>query len=196
MRVSIVADERHHDASIAILLLDIREIHRVREVHRRRGITLRVLVLRLQQDHRSSIRNLSLSHNLGDALHIVISSVLVSGLCRPQQRRIALQPTRVATSRDFSIDVRAWTREQVDPGSGGRLEERLEREDALGSEVALLAFEERPVDIEAHAVVAEGLDLLEDIEPEAGDWEPERMEFTRVEEDAFAVDEEGVLWRR
>lgn len=56
--------------------------------------------------------------------------------------------------------------EQVDAGLLGGVEERLPGEDALGAELAGSAFQQSPVDVERHAVEAQGLDLVKDVEPE------------------------------
>jgi len=47
-------------------------------------------------------------------------------------------------------------------------EERFPGKDTLGSEIALLSFNKGPIDVEGDGVVSQCLDLLEDVQPEAG----------------------------
>ena len=76
--------------------------------------------------------------------------------------------------------------------------------------MARLALEQRPVNVEGYTVVPERLDFLEEIDVKIGDWQtvsllaykrpswevahvPERMYFTAIQEDALAIDEDGML---
>lgn len=83
---------------------------------------------------------------------------------------------------------------KVDAGLGGSSKKVVKVEDALGREVARLALEQSPVGVERDTVVAQSLDLLENIEPQTGDRKTVRVEFTAVKVNSFASDEErGVV---
>lgn len=56
--------------------------------------------------------------------------------------------------------------QEVDAGSLGSLEKGFESKDALCRKVALLAFKQSPVGVEADTSVAESLDLLENVQPQ------------------------------
>ena len=62
MRIRIVTDERHNDAGVSELLLDVAEIGRVGEFDARDG--LRVLILRLDENDWAAIRDLSFRDDL------------------------------------------------------------------------------------------------------------------------------------
>ena len=66
-------------------------------------------------------------------------------------------------TRDFGVDVRAGSSDQVDTSFGGGFEEFLVAKDAFSGKVSRLALVERPMGVERNAVVAKRLDLLEDV---------------------------------
>jgi len=82
---------------------------------------------------------------------------------------------------------------QVDAGLLGCSEEGLECEDTRSIEDALLSFQQSPIGVEGDAAITKRLDLLEDIQPETGHWQSERVKFAAVEQNSFPVNEERTV---
>jgi hypothetical protein len=159
-RISLIVDQRHNNPRPTQLLLNIDEIVLI-------GLLIvretSVLVLRLHQNHRPTIGNLRLGNNASHLRHVVLSGIDVSLIAGPQSSRNTLEPAGETSTRDFSVNVRAWACNEVDSSFGSGVEEFLEPEDAFGCEIAGFAFEEGPVGVEGDRVVAESFDLLEDV---------------------------------
>lgn len=88
-------------------------------------------------------------------------------------------------------DVRAGSGNEVDAGVLGGLQKGLNGQSGRVVEVAALALQDAPVEVKGDGVEAEGLDLLEDVEPERGDGQAVGVELARKEHQALAIDEEG-----
>ena len=87
-----------------------------------------------------------------------------------------------------------WTYgKQVDAGFLGCREEGFESEDTGSIEDTLLSFQQSPIGVERYTIIAKSFDLLEHVQPETGYWQSERVEFTAVEQNSFAMDEERTV---
>ena len=160
LRASFIVDKRHNNARPSELILNVDEVvligfFAISETG--------VLVLRLHENNRTTIGDLCLRDDGAHLRHVVLGSIEISLVLGPQLARDTLQPAGETAARHFSVDVRSRSCDQVDASFGSSVEEFLEAEDAFGCEVAGGAFEEGPVGVEGHAVVAERFDLLEDV---------------------------------
>ena len=157
---SLVADQRYNNACTAELLLNIDEVVLIRLlVVGEAG----VLVLWLHQNDRTTVRDLGIGNDGTNVRHVVLGSIEVCLVRCPQSAGNTLQPAGETSTRDFGVDVRAGSSDQVDTSFGGGFEEFLVAKDAFSGKVSRLALVERPMGVERNAVVAKRLDLLEDV---------------------------------
>lgn len=97
---------------------------------------------------------------------LLLSSIPIPRIPRPQRPIDALQPARKPPTGNFSIDIRTGTSKQVNPSLFCGVKERLQVKNAVGTISALFTFQQSPVDVEGDGVEAEGFDFLEDVDVE------------------------------
>ena len=154
---NIVADEGDNNASISILVFYRLKVVTIRELCARSGP--RVLILGLKKDDWSSIGDLRFGDNFSDVFHVIFGIIEV--IRCPQYRFRPLQPAWKAASGYFCVDIRAGSCKEIYSGFAGSFEEQTQRENTLGNEMALVAFQEGPIGVERDAVVTKCLDFLE-----------------------------------
>ena len=167
------------------MLFHVFHVLRLREIRANR-----VLILGLDENHRPAVRDLRLGDEGSDSGHVELSGGQIALVVCSQRCRISYLPTRKSSTGDFRVDIRSRTGEKVDPGLLCSGEERLEVEDAIITDDALLAFQKSPVYVEGDAIVSHGADFFEDIAPESRDGQAKGVEFSGEEDDALVAHKE------
>ena len=191
LHVSLIVEVRDHNVGPAVLLEDSGPVVVVGHGIRVNGIL--VLVLRLEENDGPAIGDLRSGYDLANLVRVVVCGIEEGIGVGAQSPRHAGQPSWESASRHLSIDVGARTGQDVQASLLGGLEEGLKVKDTLGAEVARVRLEEVPVDVDRDAGVPRGLDLLEDVEPEARDGQSEGVELAAEDHHAFAIDEQTVV---
>jgi hypothetical protein len=124
---------------------------------------IRIFILWLEKNHRPTVRYLSLRNYGTNTRSVQVSSMYETRIVRTECCVHVGKPAWKATTTNFSIDVRSRTRKQVNTRLRRGVKKRLERENAISPEQALLTFEKSPISIEGNTGVSQSLDLLKHI---------------------------------